>query len=142
MIKHEYANMPVVKQNIAKSMISVIKGTVMGYIFLVAAFGVLAAIYTYTAFPAGMLSPFTQGITAFSIILCGILSSRNIQGFGWLHGMAAGFVYSIIRFMAGAFASNGFGFDKNLFSMLLFGLLLGAAGGIIGINFKRNNGRR
>ena len=134
--------MPVVKQNIAKSMISVIKGTVMGYFFLVAAFGVLAAIYTYTAFPAGMLNPFTQGITAFSIILCGILSSRNVQGFGWLHGMAAGFVYSIIRFMAGAFASNGFGFDKNLFSMLLFGLLLGAAGGIIGINFKRNNGRR
>ena len=142
MIKHEYAMMPVVKQNIAKSMISVIKGTVMGYIFLVAAFGVLAAIYTYTAFPAGMLNPFTQGITAFSIILCGILSSRNVQGFGWLHGMAAGFVYSIIRFMAGAFASSGFGFDKNLFSMLLFGLLLGAAGGIIGINFKRNNGRR
>jgi len=142
MIKHEYTKMPANGHNMAKSMISVIKGTVAGYIFLVVAFGFLAVIYTYTAFPAGMLSPFTQGITAFSIILCGILSSRNIQGFGWLHGMAAGFVYSIVRFIAGAFASNGFGFDKNLFSMLLFGLLLGAAGGIIGINFKRNNGRR
>ena len=142
MIKHEYAELPAVRLNVAKSMISVIKGTALGYIFLVIAFAILAVIYTYTAFPAGMLSPFTQGITALSIILCGILSARNVHGFGWLHGMAAGLVYSVIRLAVGALAVNGFRFDKNVLSMLLLGLLLGAAGGIIGINFKRTNGKR
>lgn len=138
MIKHEYAELPVRQSSLVKSAVSVLKGTAFGYIFLLVCFAVLAVIYTYTAFPAGMLAPFTQGITAMSIIICGILSAKNINGFGWLHGAAAGLVYSVIRFIAGATAINGFGFDKNILSMLLLGLLLGAVGGIIGINFKKN----
>lgn len=137
MIKHEYAELPSGRLNFAGSITSVLKGTVYSYIFLVICFAVLAVVYTYTAFPAGMLSPFTRGITAASIILCGILSARKINGFGWLHGAAAGLVYSVIRFTAGAVTTNGFAFDKNFLSMLLLGLLLGAAGGIIGINFKK-----
>ena len=137
MIKHEYAELPSVKLNLINSIVAVIKGTIFSYIFLVLCFAVLAVVYTYTAFPAGMLGPFTQGITAVSIILCGILSARSISGFGWLHGAAAGLVYSAIRLVAGAAAMNGFDIDKGTLSMLLIGLFLGAAGGIIGINFKK-----
>ena len=142
MIKHEYAELPTAGFKIQKSVVSVLRGTVIGYIFLIICFAILAVIYTYTSFPAGMLGPFTQAITALSIIICGILSARNISGFGWLHGSMAGLVYSVIRFSAGAMTINGFGFDKNVFSMLLLGLILGAAGGIIGINFRGNITKR
>lgn len=137
MIKHEYAEIPAARLNLLRSTVSVLKGTVFGYIFLVICFAVLAVVYTYTPFPAGLLAPFTKGITALSIIICAIISARNINGFGWLHGAAAGFAYTIIRLIAATVSTNGFSLDKTVPEMLLFGLILGAIGGIIGINFKK-----
>ena len=137
MIKHEYAELSAARLNLLKSTVSVLKGNVFGYIFLVICFALLAVVYTYTSFPAGLLAPFTKGITALSIIICAIISARNINGFGWLHGAAAGFVYTVIRLIAAAVSTSGFEFDKTALAMLLFGLLLGAIGGIIGINFKK-----
>ena len=137
MIKREYAELPATRINLLKSTVSVLKGTVLGYIFLVIAFLVLAAVYTYTPFPAGFIAPATKIITALSIIICAILTARNIQGFGWLHGAMAGVFYTLIRFVAISFSSGGFTFGKNIFAMLLIGFLLGALGGIIGINFKK-----
>lgn len=137
MINYEYAEHTSGSSSLQKSLISVAKGTLFGYIFLVAAFLVLAAVYTYTAFPAGLISPFTQGIAALSMIFCGVLSARNIQGFGWLHGAAAGLVYSLIRITVSSLVLGAFSLDKNTLSMLVLGLVLGAAGGIIGINFKK-----
>jgi len=138
MIKREYAELPASRINLLKSTVSVLKGTLFGYIFLVVCFALLAVVYTYTPLPAGLLSPFTKVITALSIIVCALLSTISIKGFGWLHGAMAGLLYTLIRFIAIAVSSGDFKSGKEILAMLLAGFILGAAGGIIGINFKKS----
>ena len=137
MIKHEYAELSDKKAGIIKSITAVTKGTAGGYVLLIICFAVLALVYTYTSFPAGMLKPFVTGITALSLIFCGILTARSIDFFGWLHGVFAGILYTVIRYIFGAVFLNGFGFNTATLSMFLLGIVLGAAGGILGINFKK-----
>ena len=137
MAKRDYADSSDMGFNPVKSLIAVVKGTVGGYIFLIICFAVLSVIYTYTSFPAGLLEPFVTGITAVSIVLCGIFSAKSISGFGWLHGALSGIIYSLIRCATGAAAINGFGISTGVLSMFAVGLFLGAAGGILGINFSK-----
>ena len=60
-----------------------------------------------------------------------------MSGLGWLHGAASGAVYSVLRIIIAALASKAFSSATAVLSVLALGVLLGAVGGIIGINLKR-----
>lgn len=137
MIKHEGCEASDRSFEIIKGIFSAFKGMIGGYLILVVCFAVLAAVYTYTPFPAGLINPFVTGITAVSILACGIITAKYIICFGWLHGAFSGILYSAVRCLVGALLLNGFKFDSALLSMLILAVLLGAAGGILGINLKK-----
>ena len=137
MIKHDYAELSDSRLQPLKSVKAVANGIAGGYIFLIVCFAVLSVVYTYTAFPAGLLKPFVTAVTVISLIVCGLLSAKRINGFGWLHGALAGIVYTLIRYIFGAMFINGFGVSSSTASMFLIGIIFGAAGGILGINFKK-----
>lgn len=137
MIKHEYSEAADRRLGLTGSLISVIRGTAGGYIFLILGFAILALAYTYTSLSAAMIDPIVSGITALSLILCGALSVGGVSGFGWLHGAAAGLLYSAIRLVLSAAAAKSVGINAEVLQIILVGLLLGAAGGILGINFKK-----
>lgn len=137
MIKRDYAELADKGARLTGSLTSVLRGTVSGCIFLVIAFAVLAVVYTYTPFPAGLIGPFTSALTALSLLVCGFVSVFGVSGLGWLHGAASGAVHSVLRIIIAALASKAFSPATAVLSVLALGVLLGAVGGIIGINLKR-----
>lgn len=118
-------------------LLSAVKATAVGYAFLAVCFAVVAAVYTFTSFPAGMLKPVVSAVGAISAFLCGVLSVRGAVGFGWLHGLTAGAMYSAMRFLGAAVMSKGFGINPALLPLLAIGIALGALGGIVGINLRK-----
>ena len=116
---------------------AVLKGTVGAYIFLVIAFGILSAVYTYTSLADSMVSPIVTAITVTSLVFGGILSSRNAHGFGWLHGSLSGILYTLIRVISGFAVFKSYVPDTSIGMMFLTGIILSAFGGIIGINTKK-----
>lgn len=137
MIKHDLGELS--DNSAVKSGIRfVLGGTVASYIFLIAAFAILAVVYTYTPLPAGLISPLTSAVTAVSIIFCGAFCARKAKCFGWLHGGASGMVYSIIR-IAVVICVKSHISPKDALFVLATGIFLGIAGGIIGINLRKNS---
>ena len=116
---------------------AVVKGTVGAYIFLVIAFGILSAVYTYTSLADSLIGPIVTAITAISLVFGGIMSSKNAHGFGWLHGSLAGIVYTLIRVLSGFAVFKSYVPDTSVGMMFLTSALLAAFGGIIGINTKK-----
>lgn len=137
MIKHEGSELSDRSFGIIKGIFSALKGMIGGYVILVICFTILAAVYTYTPFPARLITHFVTGITAVSMLFCGIITSRYITCFGWLHGAVSGFMYSTVRCLAGALILTGFKLGIAAISTLALGMLLGAIGGILGINLKK-----
>ncbi len=137
MIKHEGSELSDRSFGIIKGIFSALKGMIGGYVILVICFAILAVVYTYTPFSAGLITHFVTGITAVSMLFCGIVTSRYITCFGWLHGAASGFMYSTVRCLVGALLLTGFKLGTDALSSIALGMLFGAAGGILGINLKK-----
>lgn len=116
---------------------AVLKGTVGAYIFLIIAFGILSAVYTYTSLADSMVSPIVTAITVTSLVFGGIISSKNARGFGWLHGSLTGILYTLIRVISGFAVFKSYVPDTSIGMMFLTGIILSAFGGIIGINTKK-----
>ena len=80
--------------------------------------------------------PAIRVITVLSVLLAGLAAGRAAKRRGWLHGAAAGGFYLVSLRILGwiCFRSGSAG---SLASALLIGVLLGAPGGIAGINLPR-----
>ncbi len=137
MIKYESKELTIGNSRIAGSLISVIKGTLAAYIFLVVSFGILAVVYTYTSMPDSVTDPAINVLTIVSLVLGGAFSSKTAWGFGWLHGALTGLMYTVIRIIIGYAVFKNYVPDSGMLSLFAVGMLSAAIGGIIGINFKK-----
>ena len=111
---------------------------------LAAAFSMLCLMALAAAYSATELSDDTATlavriITYASILFAGIIAGRAANKRGWLRGMLAGASYYFSVRLIGAVWMKSVGAD--LWIALLLGALLGAVGGIIGINLPRRKKR-
>ncbi len=136
MIKHEET----VKSpfSFGTLLLSALKGTAGAYIFLIITFGILSVVYTYTSLPDSLVGTIVSVLTALSLVFGGLISSKNVNSFGWMHGALAGMFYTIIRIATGFAVFKSYVPDSSIVSMFLTGILLSALGGIIGINLSKN----
>ncbi|SNX52655.1 TIGR04086 family membrane protein [Thermoanaerobacterium sp. RBIITD] len=112
----------------------IITGILIGYIITLAFFIMYAIALTFTSLSELTLPTLTMLITIIGIVVAGALSARNTKSKGWLNGGLAGLLYAIIMLLLGVFFVKDVGPTSAWALKLLWGVILGAIGGMIGIN--------
>ncbi|MBR4030303.1 MAG: TIGR04086 family membrane protein [Clostridia bacterium] len=85
---------------------------------------------------------FAKSALILGAFFAGIISAKGRSTSGWLYGSLAGLLYFLILLVLGLVfkANTGFGLSKIV--SLLFCIISGAIGGILGINMKSKAKKR
>ena len=117
----------------------IIKGIAVSYIITIPVFMIFALILTNTDFPEKFTSPVVIITTIISVLTAGSTATKGLKNKGWLNGSIVGFIYMFILYILSSIIFKTFTVDKYVITMTIIGVLTGAIGGIIGINFKRSS---
>lgn len=97
---------------------------------------ILALLLSMTSLEETIISPSIIGITTFSILLGGFITSRKIKSKGIVIGVIQGFIYMLVLYLTSSFMNMDFSLNLQSLTMIGIGMLGGAIGGIIGVNIK------
>jgi putative membrane protein (TIGR04086 family) len=116
----------------------ILKGITISYIVTIPTFMIFALILTNTDFPEKFTSPVVIITTIISVLIAGSTATKGLKNKGWLNGSVVGFIYMFILYILSSIIFKTFVIDKYVITMTIIGVLTGAIGGIIGINFKKS----
>ncbi|MDO4563287.1 MAG: TIGR04086 family membrane protein [Clostridia bacterium] len=114
-----------------------LKNILLAFLFAVVLLALLAVVFCYSPIDEKYVSISVRAVNYISIALAGMLCSMRSRRFGYLYGAAAGALYMLMLYSAGFLIYDGI--DINIHTLLgvLYGLISGGAGGIVGINLRR-----
>ena len=96
---------------------------------------ILSVLISNTSMPEKIISPATIGITSLSLMIGGFRISKTKKEKGILNGCILGIIYMLTLYIMSAFLTLEFTLTINSIIMISVGILGGAIGGIIGVNF-------
>lgn len=76
-------------------------------------------------------------ISSISILIGASVSTIKFKKNGWINGAIISILYISILYILSSLANNSFEINKSSIFMIIFGLMLGIIGGIIGVNLKK-----
>jgi putative membrane protein (TIGR04086 family) len=112
----------------------IIKGTIIGYFISLICFLLVGAGLYFTHMSEGIIPTIVIIVYLVSIIVAGFYVARNTQSKGWLNGGIAGVFYIVILIILSYFFLPDFNLSLPLIGKLVLGFIIGAIGGIIGVN--------
>ncbi|AFK86694.1 MULTISPECIES: TIGR04086 family membrane protein [Thermoanaerobacterium] len=112
----------------------IIVGLLVSYIITLLFFIIYALVLTYTPLSELTLPTLTMLITIIGIVLSGAIAARNTRSKGWLNGGLAGLLYVLLMLFLGVYFVKEAGINAGIALKLIWGVVLGAIGGMIGIN--------
>lgn len=115
----------------------ILKSVGIGYGFSLICFLILAVIVTYTRLSETIVPTITQGIIIIGLTISGAGAAIKAKSKGWLYGIICGVLFIAVIVIVSWIAVDGFSFDKYVISKIVLGILVGAIGGMIGINLAR-----
>ena len=115
----------------------ILKSVGIGYGFSLICFLLLAVLVTFTRLSEGIVPMVTQGIIIVGLTVSGAGAAMRAKSRGWLYGIICGILFIGIIVLVSWIAVDGFTFDKYILSKVLLGIVVGAIGGMIGINLIR-----
>ena len=83
------------------------------------------------------ISSVVIGIMCVSIFTSSCMFCRQIGADGLINGTIISIIYIGVIYIVSSFWKTGFYIDKNSILMIITTVVLGAIGGIIGVNLKR-----
>ena len=120
---------------------NIFKNVFMAYGLSLTLLIVFAMVLTYTSFPESSISTVVLIVSIISILFGAKLSATKAKSRGWLIGSVTGFLYMLILYFVSLFFNQRPILDMHVLFILLMGFIVGAVGGIIGINFKKTEKR-
>lgn len=112
------------------------KGELIAYIIS----GILIIVYglllTFSSLSETTMPTVIMVISTVSIALSSIYVAIKAEARGWLNGALTGLIYMIILFLISLLFKTTVSFDKYVLFRMFMGFVIGALGGIIGINLK------
>lgn len=116
-----------------------LKGIIVSYFASVVLLLLLSVAAVYACFDATALGIGVNAVTAVSLVLCGLISAKGLRRAGLLNGAFSGLMYTIILYIAGSAVNMSCEFTFSTLTVFVMGLICGAFGGVIGINFNKNH---
>ena len=108
-------------------------------IITVALFLLIAAlVLTYAPVPMSSVSVVSRIILLAGAFVCGFWNGAGGRKSGWLLGIVGGALYMLIITVIGMFVRDEYSFSAKTAINSLSGIVLGAGGGIFGINSTKS----
>ena len=95
---------------------------------------VLSFLVSNTNLKEDIINPAVIFISAVSVLIGGFMVSKKIKKKGILWGALVGILYMLIMYIVSSLMNMNFSIDLNAIAMIVFGVLGGAVGGILGVN--------
>ena len=112
------------------------KGSIFAVIITLLFIILFAFVMQLSSLSETIIRPVVQVVRILSIALGGAYAARKTSNKGWLKGAVTGIGYVILVSIIGVISGGQFAFDRILLSDALMALVVGAAGGAIGINIR------
>lgn len=119
---------------ISKKVFVILRSIIISYLISIFMIMVYAILLAYTNLSESTIPVVTFVISLISVFIGSSLSLIKIREKGLINGGIVGFFYVIILYLLSSISSTGFGMNGYSFSMIIFNVLIGMIGGIIGVN--------
>ncbi len=114
--------------------IKVFKGLIFSFIFTLVAFFFFSVILRFTNVSDSIIPGIVLLISIISILSGAAICTKNAETQGWLWGSCIGGSYSILLYIISSLTLTGFAMPLTTFYLIFGYIIIGAIGGIIGIN--------
>jgi putative membrane protein (TIGR04086 family) len=114
--------------------IKLLKGLGFSYLFTFASFTIFSIILHFTNISDSIVPGIILLISILSILTGSAICTKNATSQGWLWGSSVGLSYSLIIYIVSSLTLTGFAVPLSSFYLILGYTIIGAIGGIIGIN--------
>ena len=107
----------------------------MGLTFII--FAIFSLIISFSSISEASADTMVTVATAVAIAVSGFIAAKGASSKGWMWGMLGGLTYIIAVWLIGILSNGRFIFDSNTLIAFALSAIIGAFGGIVGINVKR-----
>lgn len=114
--------------------IVILKGVLIAYIVTLILISIYAGLLAYTNLPESTMSICVVVIAMISIMLASSLTLKKIKEKGLINGAIIGGSYLLIIYLLSSIFEVGFSLNTFSMVMLIFSLIAGIVGGIVGVN--------
>lgn len=115
---------------------SIIRAVGIGIITTIILLFIYSIILTYTNVSETTMPTVVIIITGISILIASQLTTKKLKKNGIINGSFVGFIYIVGIYIISSIITGNFGFNLSAIIMCIVGIMMGAVGGIIGINMK------
>lgn len=116
---------------------NIFKGTMISFIFTLVLLFIFAIVLTYTNVQEITIPSVIVIITVISILLGSSIATIKIKKNGIVNGGIVGLSYIAIIYVISSCVHTGFALSISSLIMIVFAILSGIVGGIVGVNIKK-----
>lgn len=97
----------------------------------------LSVILTYSNMSETIIPISIVMISAISILIGSLLTTKKMKKNGIINGGMIGFIYIVLLYLISSIVSQGFCINAYSIAMMIFSILAGMFGGILGVNLNQ-----
>lgn len=112
-----------------------IRETIFSIIITIILIFIISLLIAFTSLEERFITPLVIGAASISLLICAYRVAKNKKENGILYGIGLGITYMVILYICSAFISTDFSLSSNSLIMICAGIIGGAIGGILGVNF-------
>lgn len=120
-----------------KQFILVLKGVGIGYLITIILTLIYAASLAYTNVKESTIPTFMFVISAVSVFIASSIIVIKTKENGLKNGGLVGLIYILLVYLLGSLTGTGFGLTTYTITTIIFNILIGMVGGIIGVNIAK-----
>ena len=125
------------ERNVILNLKVIAKTVVTAFLITIILMGVLALLICYTPISEEAITPSVYVLNYFSVFMAGLLSAARAKRRGFVTGGLSGGLYMLLVYFLGYLLFGGIEFTKAVAMNILYCLVLGILGGVVGINIRR-----
>lgn len=122
-----------------RSLITIMKGTLISVILTLVLLFILAIVLTYTKVSESMIPAAIIVITAISLLIGSTIANKKMKKNGILNGGIIGVIYLLTIYIVSSAVSGSFSLGWKSIIMVLTGMIFGIIGGVIGVNITMHS---
>jgi putative membrane protein (TIGR04086 family) len=115
-------------------LIKFLKGLGFSFIFTLVLFLLFAIILRFSNISDSIIPGIVLIVSIISILCGASICTKDAKNQGWLWGGSIGGAYALLLYVISSFILTGFSLTATTIYLILGYILIGAIGGIIGIN--------
>lgn len=113
------------------------KTVITAFLITTILMAILALLICYTPISEEAITPSVYVLNYFSVFMAGLLSAARAKKRGFITGGLSGALYMLLVYALGYALFGGIEFTKAVLLNVIYCIVVGIAGGVVGINIRR-----